>query len=204
MSFLPERGTARPSHLCAISEYRLHDTLASFDLSEHDCDQPIEPPQRPCLASNVRLTLRPTWVEAKAYPSLRSHPDLASSLLLLKPKDWYHTYSIYPVSTLPANCDLIIDAASQKGYMNVRRCIPGSERVEVYVIRGRTSGNVDARKVVTLVVDAARKLVGGTVTASSQEFGKSATGKTEGFWDGLGICTWESLGNHSECGTSYL
>jgi len=70
--------------------------------------------------------------------------------------------------------------------MNVRRCQPDIEP-EVYVVRGRTTGSSDAGKVVKVVVDAARQLVGGR-----KEGGRS------GFWDGLGVCTWESFGKESE------
>ena len=120
------------------------------------------------------------------YQNLHGHPNLASSLILLKSPDWYHTLSLYPVSTLAANCNLIVDTQSSKVYMNVRRCTPGVE-TEVYVVRGRTTGSGDARKVVKVAVDAARTLVGG-----------SKDGRASKFWDGLGVCTWESFGKESE------
>lgn len=122
------------------------------------------------------------------YQNLRGHPNSASSLFLLKSPDWDHTLSLYPVSTLAANCNLIIEPQSSKVYMNIRRCTPGVE-AEVYVIRGRTTGSGDARKVVKVVVDAARTLVGG-----------HKDGRASKFWDGLGVCTWESFGKESESG----
>jgi hypothetical protein len=70
--------------------------------------------------------------------------------------------------------------------MNVRRCQPDIE-TEVYVVRGRTTGSSDAGKVVKVVVDAARQLVGGIKHGGGSEY-----------WDGLGICTWESFGKRSE------
>lgn len=70
--------------------------------------------------------------------------------------------------------------------MNVRRCQPDIE-TEVYVVRGRTTGSSDAWKGVKVVVDAARQLVGG----------RKEGGRSE-FWDGLGVCTWESFGKESE------
>lgn len=128
---------------------------------------------------------RPTWIEPKMTQNLQGHPDLASSLILLKSPDWYHTLSLYPVSTLAADCNLIVDTNSNKVYMNVRRNIPGVE-TEVYVVRGRTTGSSDARKVVKVAVDAARTLVGGV-----------KDGRPSKFWDGLGVCTWESFGKES-------
>lgn len=71
--------------------------------------------------------------------------------------------------------------------MNVRRCIPGAD-TEVYVVRGRASGSADARKVVEIAVDAARKLVGG----------RDKVAEESQLWNGLGVCTWESLGNSGE------
>jgi hypothetical protein len=70
--------------------------------------------------------------------------------------------------------------------MNIRRCQP-DVGTEVYVVRGRTTGSGDAGKVVKISVDAARKLVGG----------KKEGGRLD-FWDGLGICTWESFGKRSQ------
>jgi hypothetical protein len=90
------------------------------------------------------------------------------------------------VSTLAANCNLIVDPTSSKVYMNVRRCQPDVE-TEVYVVRGRTTGSSDAGKVVKVVVDAARQLVGGRKEGEHSEF-----------WHGLGVCTWESFGKESE------
>lgn len=121
------------------------------------------------------------------YQNLETHPDLASSLVLLKSPDWYHALALYPVSTLAANCNLIVEPSTRKVYMNVRRCTPGVE-TEVYVVRGRTTGTADAGRVVKVAVDAARTLVGG------EKDGRGAP-----FWDGLGICTWESFGKDSKC-----
>jgi hypothetical protein len=134
----------------------------------------------------VELICRPTWVEAKTYRTLRDHANLASSLVLLKSPDWSHTLSLYPVSTLAANCNLIVDPTDSKVYMNVRRCQPDVE-TEVYVVRGRTTGSSDAGKVVKVVVDAARQLVGG-----------KKHGGGSSYWGGLGICTWESFGKRCE------
>jgi len=130
----------------------------------------------------VELIYRPTWVEAKTYRTLRDHANLASSLVLLKSPDWSHTLSLYPVSTLAANCNLIVDPTDSKVYMNVRRCQPDVE-TEVYVVRGRTTGSSDAGKVVKVAVDAARQLVGGKRHGGGSDY-----------WNGLGICTWESFG----------
>jgi hypothetical protein len=121
------------------------------------------------------------------YQDLRGHPNLASSLILLKSPDWYHTLSLYPVSALAANCNLVVDPNDSKVYMNVRRCIPDVE-TEVFVVRGRTTGGSEARNVVKVAVDAARKLVGG----------KKREGGGSKFWDGLGVCTWESFGKESK------
>jgi hypothetical protein len=135
-----------------------------------------------CPHGRVELIYRPTWVEAKTYRTLRDHANLASSLVLLKSPDWSHTLSLYPVSTLAANCNLIVDPTDSKVYMNVRRCQPDVE-TEVYVVRGRTTGSSDAGKVVKVAVDAARQLIGG------KKYGGGSN-----YWDGLGICTWESFG----------
>jgi hypothetical protein len=134
----------------------------------------------------VELICRPTWVEAKTYRTLRDHADLASSLVLLKSPDWSHTLSLYPVSTLAANCNLIVDPTDSKVYMNVRRCQPDVE-TEVFVVRGRTTGSSDAGKVVKVVVDAARQLFGGKKHGGGSDY-----------WDGLGVCTWESFGKRCE------
>jgi len=77
---------------------------------------------------------------------------------------------------------MIVDPKDSKVYMNVRRCQPDVE-AEVYVVRGRTTGSSDAGKVVKVVVDAARQLVGGRKWGGGSDY-----------WDGLGICTWESFG----------
>jgi hypothetical protein len=130
----------------------------------------------------VELIHRPTWVEAKTYRTLRDHANLGSSLVLLKSPDWSHTLSLYPVSTLAANCNLVVNPTDSKVYMNVRRCQPDVE-TEVYVVRGRTTGSSDAGKVVKVAVDAARQLVGGKRQGGGSDY-----------WDGLGICTWESFG----------
>lgn len=126
------------------------------------------------------------------YQNLHAHPNLGSSLVLLKSPDWYHTFSLYPVSTLAANCNLIVEASSSKMYMNVRRCIPGVD-AEVYVVRGRTTGSSDAGRVVKIAVDAARTLVGG-----------EKDGRLSRFWDGLGVCTWESFGKESKSSWPYF
>ena len=140
----------------------------------------------PARSDSAELIKRPTWVETKTYQNLRGHANLASSLILLKSPDWSHTLSLYPVSTLAANCNLIVNPTDSKVYMNVRRCQPDVE-AEVYVVRGRTTGSSDAGKVVKVVVEAARRLVGGRKWGGGSDY-----------WDGLGICTWESFGKRSE------
>lgn len=137
-------------------------------------------------SSSDLILARPTWIESKIYQTLAQHPDLSSSLLLLRSPDSSQVLAIYPVSVLAANCNLRIDRRSCQVRMNIRRCIPDTQ-AEVYVVIGRTT-SCKARNVVKMVVDTARDLVGG----------KKAE-KRSTFWDGMGVCTWESLGKEGTC-----
>ncbi|KAL7418491.1 hypothetical protein Q5752_006949 [Cryptotrichosporon argae] len=127
---------------------------------------------------------KPTWIEPKVYHTLDAHPELASSLILLKswnaPKsgrEW--TLAIYPVSTLQANHNLIV--RDGKVLSNVRRV--GDGNGTVWVVCAEAYGR-DERGIVRIVVEKAKELVGG----------RPRVGKRSAFWDGLGVCTWESFG----------
>ncbi|KAK1920598.1 hypothetical protein DB88DRAFT_520590 [Papiliotrema laurentii] len=122
-----------------------------------------------------------SFVRNKSSGSWGSHPDQSSSLLLLQSTDGRDVLAIYPVSTLAANCNLRIDTRASTLHMNIRRCVPRVE-TEVFAVTGRASSE-NARGLVKMVVEAARELVGGKIES-----------KRSDFWDGLGVCTWESLG----------
>ena len=159
------RGTGRPSPSSATSEFL----------------------PKPLHKAEI---FRPTWIEANIYLHLSEHPRLASSLLLLKSPSWDTTLAIYPVSTLSANNDLLVDTSSNPPVIqaNVRRVIPELE-TEVYIVCVLAKGRASERVIVQRVVEEARKLVHGRPEAE--------TGSQ--FWDALGICTWESFRAGREC-----
>ncbi|RSH91823.1 hypothetical protein EHS25_009193 [Saitozyma podzolica] len=134
------------------------------------------------------VRVKPTWIEPKLYPALSAHPLLASSLLLLKSPDWRTTLAIFPVGTLAANHDLIVDNTDSGAHVfgNARRVIPGKDE-KVFVVCVSATGRAVEREVVKRAVEEGRRLVGGRpkVEDSSE------------FWDSLGICTYESYGGGS-------
>ena len=70
---------------------------------------------------------------------------------------------------------------------NVRRVIP-RKNCEVYVVCVEAKGRAAERRVVKAAVEKARELVGGRPKLEINTH----------LWDGLGICTWESLRGSSE------
>jgi len=134
-----------------------------------------------CLNSLVR----PTWIEPTLYPRLRDHPDLASSLLLLKSPDWSSTIAVYPISTLEVNNNLIVQDGRISA--NARRITSGEQGV--WVMCAQSTEAKDEAGIVESVVTEARRLVGST------HFDKASTSD---FWNGIGICTWEGLGAGGE------
>lgn len=132
---------------------------------------------------------RPTWIEAKTIDHLFNHPDLASSLILLKSPSWDTTLAIYPVSTLSANNDLVVDTHGDQPviHTNARRIIP-CKQCQVYVVCVEAKGRAAERRIVKTAVDRARELVGGRAKKISRS----------DLWDGLGVCTWESFGGSNE------
>lgn len=87
------------------------------------------------------------------------------------------------MSTLEVNNNLIIENSTI--FANARRAVPGKDE-NVHVIHGRSCGSRDA--LVQEVIDAARRL----------SHGQPRVDSSSGFWDGLGICTWESFGANRE------
>ena len=133
------------------------------------------------ILSCVRI--KDAWCQVEPYPSLGEHPGLASHLLVLPTTDGSAHVAIYPISTLAVNMNLVVDTGGAGVMANIRRCIPGqSESVYAVVARGKL-----AHELVRAAVDRARTMMGGI-----------RTGKRS-FWDGLGICTWESFGANREC-----
>ncbi|RXK35088.1 hypothetical protein M231_07640 [Tremella mesenterica] len=147
----------------------------------------LDIPFAPDLSQWKTLSLvrvKPTWVQADLYPSLRDHPELASSLLLLKSPEWDRTLAIYPLGTLGVNCNLIVDHGRPTA--NVRRITSQGEH-KAYVVCALSDGRWEERRVVKVAVEEARRLVGGQVK----------TAHTGDLWDELGVCTWESFGGSS-------
>jgi len=122
-------------------------------------------------------------VQVETYHNLRAHPRLGSHILLLSAPDNQTTYVIYPVSTLEVDHNLVIEGGTVQS--NLRRSIPGKGET-VYVVFGASTGS--RTDLVRSVVDQARECVGGRPRQPIHDR----------FWDGLGICTWESFGANRE------
>lgn len=106
--------------------------------------------------------------------------------MLSSPED-QSIVAVYPVSTLEVNHNLLVDhkASTSRIMSNIRRCIPGkAETVYVVTARGCGEGPGLRAAVVAEVVRVARTCVGG----------RPKDPHRSSFWDGLGICTWESFG----------
>jgi hypothetical protein len=131
---------------------------------------------------------RHAWVQIEPYPSLADHPNLASHLIVLTSPDEQQTLALYPTSTLEVNNNLLVSKdgdADLRVVANVRRCISGKEET-VHVVGGLlNSGSPrDRKEVIRAVIEEARRCVGG----------RPKKDNNSEFWDGLGICTWESFG----------
>ena len=142
---------------------------------------------RPTLDNSTSAdteTFRPTWVEPKTYENLSAHPQLASYLILLKSPEWNRTIAIYPVSTLSANNDLLVDPSVKPPSIvaNVRR-VTSADDCEVHVVCVMAEGRAAERQIVGLAVERARELV----------LGRRKDISESRLWNGLGVCTYESF-----------
>ena len=126
---------------------------------------------------------RQTWVQVETYLDLASHPLLGSHLVILSCPDTDTTCVMYPVSTLAVDNNLLV----QNGAIvsNLRRNVPGKDET-VHIIFGESSGS--RTELVRAVIERARRCVGGRERQPVQDR----------FWDGLGLCTWESFGANRE------
>ena len=131
------------------------------------------------------LTIRPTWIEANLFPTLGSHSDQSSSLLLLKTPDWKSTLAFYPVGS--ARIMATLKVVDGNVYANLRREALDRED-KAYVVCVRASG-WEQNDIVKAAVEEARRLVGGRPKGEPHQLG---------FWDGVGICSWEAIKKASE------
>ena len=140
---------------------------------------------------------RATWIEPNFYENLHLHPGVGSSLILLKSPDWSTTLAIYPVSTHGAHNNLRVENGAV--HANARRLLLGKEET-VWVVCVIAKGRDEERVIVKMAVEEARRVVHGGIGSLGMD--KLAVGdmkrKTGSFWDGLGVCTWESFGGSSE------
>jgi len=119
------------------------------------------------------------------YPTLAQHAELTTSLLLLKSPDWQTTVAIYPISTLAVNNNLVI--VDGVPHANARRITEGAAEV-VWVVVVQANDRAGERVIVQRAVEEARKLT------SHAELARSPVMNEPGFWDSLGVCTYEGLG----------
>ncbi|WVW81834.1 hypothetical protein I302_103831 [Kwoniella bestiolae CBS 10118] len=136
---------------------------------------------------------KPFWIQPQLHTSLTSHPHLASHLLLLKSPDWSTALVVYPVSTLNVNHVLVVEDGVIKS--NVNRVVPTNNDEKAWVVCLEANGAVEERRCVRRVVEIVRGLVGpDTLSARTEkEEGEAEDKEEDDLWDGLGICTWESL-----------
>ncbi|ORX40659.1 glycoside hydrolase superfamily [Kockovaella imperatae] len=124
------------------------------------------------------IRTKATWIEANLFEKLSSHPDNAASLILLKTAD--STLALYPVGTSAIMANLkVVDGVI---HANLRREALDREDT-AYVVCVRASG-WEENDIVKTAVEQARKLVGGR-PKPEPHYG--------GFWDGVGICSWEAI-----------
>ncbi|WWC58162.1 uncharacterized protein I303_100698 [Kwoniella dejecticola CBS 10117] len=147
------------------------------------------------------VRVKPFWIEPN-LTTIATHPHLASHLTLLNSPDKKTTLAIYPVSTLSVNNVLVFEDGGLKA--NLQRVVPSEspDEEKVWVICAEATSEIEQRRLVNKVVNLARGLVGGQADKTNEldsayPRGNGAdavkgNGKEE-LWDGLGICTWESL-----------
>ena len=124
------------------------------------------------------------------FARLDEHPELASSLILLKSPDWQTTIALYPISTLLVNNNLVV--VDGVPHANLERVEYGKEE-KVWMIVVEANHRQEERNVVQRAVNEARQITSGIASTSS------VTAEDESsFWDGLGICTYEGLGAAGE------
>lgn len=119
------------------------------------------------------------------YPTLAQHAELPTSLLLLKSPDWQTTIAIYPISTLAVNNNLVILNGVPRA--NARRITEGPAEV-VWVVAVQANDRAGEQVIVQRAVEEARKLTSYAPTARSPVMNEP------GFWNSLGVCTYEGLG----------
>ncbi len=138
----------------------------------------------------IQAKVRPTWVRPTVYPNLSAHPYFSSSLVLLKSPDWCSTIVIYPIGSFSVDHNLVISNGIV--HSNLIRSVEGGEHVG-WVVCVKADGE-DQRGIMERVVEEAKKVVGSN--AHMEDNGINI--RSVGFWDGLGVCSWEALSCNGE------
>lgn len=125
----------------------------------------------------------PTWLDATAIHSLKDQPEYTSHLFLLH--DGADCLCIYPVSSTTAICCLERGTDPAKPLnVKVRSATAGDGKAAVVIVRG---GVQDAASLPAAAVAAARQWLFNGQPVPFKPYPR-------GPFEGLGCCTWSSLG----------